>query len=125
MLSMQSNTAHVFSLRSAYSFCTDTSSSFGLGRLLHANIFRTNSVYVATVLLAAVVGTGLYDSAFQFAWEANNKGVSGTEQTHAKDARVCDGRGLESAMALSLTRNLVASTFFCFCFSFCRSCTRT
>ena len=49
---------------------------FGVSRFLQANIFRTNAVYVATIVLAAVVGTGAYDAAFQFAWETNNKGVS-------------------------------------------------
>lgn len=51
-----------------------TSVPFGISRFLQANFFRSNAIYIATVLFAAAVGSGAYESAFQAAWEMNNKG---------------------------------------------------
>ena len=48
--------------------------AFGISRFLQANFFRSNAVYVATVLFACVLGTGAYEGAFEAAWEINNKG---------------------------------------------------
>jgi len=47
---------------------------FGLSRFLYANFFRRQAVFVGTTLLAAAIGTGVYDWAFESAWAWHNKG---------------------------------------------------
>lgn len=54
--------------------CAESRPSFGISRFLQANFFRSNAVYIATVLFACVVGSGAYENAFNSAWEINNKG---------------------------------------------------
>lgn len=48
--------------------------SASAARFLNANIFRSNAVFVATTLGAAVFATGAYEAAFDNAWKSNNQG---------------------------------------------------
>ena len=56
---------------------TKHSSVNGKGALdgVYKTFMKSTPVYVTTVLLAALVGEGVYGAATNYVWEANNRGV--------------------------------------------------